>query len=44
MLWDKAENNDDGMIYLEFNPVIDEQDWDAKELKKSLKISSLPNW
>ena len=43
MLWDKAENNDDGMICLEFDPVIDEQDWDAKELKKSLKISSLPN-
>ena len=43
MLWDKAENNDDGMICLEFDPVIDEQDWDAKELEKTLKISSLPN-
>ena len=31
------------MICLEFDPVIDEQDWDAKELEKSLKISSLPN-
>ena len=43
MLWDKAENNDDGMICLEFDPVIDGQDWDAKELEKTLKISSLPN-
>ena len=43
MLWNKAENTDDGMICLEFDPVIDGQDWDAKELKKSLKISSLPN-
>ena len=43
MLWNKAENTDDGMICLEFDPVIDEQDWDAKELEKSLKISSLPN-
>ena len=43
MLWNKAENTDDGMICLEFDPVIDGRDWDAKELKKSLKISSLPN-
>ncbi|RAZ46367.1 hypothetical protein CHL14416_05905 [Campylobacter hyointestinalis subsp. lawsonii] len=43
MLWDKAENTDDDMICLEFDPVVDGQDWDAKELKKSLKISSLPN-
>ena len=43
MLWNKAKNTDDGMICLEFDPVIDGQDWDAKELKKSLKISSLPN-
>lgn len=43
MLWDKAENNDDGMICLEFDPVIDGQDWNAKELEKTLKISSLPN-
>ena len=40
MLWNKAENTDDGMICLEFDPVIDGQDWDAKELKKSLKIGS----
>ena len=43
MLWDKAENTDDSMICLEFDPVVDGQDWDAKELEKSLKISSLPN-
>ena len=43
MLWNKAENTDDGMICLEFDPVIDGQDWDAKELEKTLKIDSLPN-